>query len=210
MNTEATETELMESHVSDVAFTPSVKAFQAERGSRAFYEQRDWRDHISPDIADFIAERDSFYLATASAAGQPYIQHRGGPKGFLHVIDEHTLAFADFIGNRQYITTGNLAENDQAYIFLMDYETRSRVKIWGRARITDDATLIAKLMPQNYRAKPQQAIIFTVAALDTNCSQHIPMKFDAADVAAAFDHLKARIAELEAEIETLKKDKEPA
>ncbi len=191
-------------HVSDIAFTPAVKAQQKARGSRDFYEGRDWSDHITPDVAAFIAERDSFFFATASAGGQPYIQHRGGPKGFLRVIDERTLAFADYIGNRQYITTGNLTENDQAQMFLMDYETRTRVKIWGHAQVSDDPATIAMLMPENYRAKPQQAILFTVAAFDTNCSQHIPMKLDVAEVAGAFEHLKARIAALEAELATLK------
>jgi hypothetical protein len=204
------ESRMQAAHVSDIAFTPAVKAQQTARGSRDFYETRDWRDRITPDIAEFIAERDSFYFATASAAGQPYIQHRGGPKGFLRVIDDKTLAFADYVGNKQYITTGNLAENDQAYIFLMDYETRSRVKLWGRAHVTDDEATIATLMPEGYRAKPQQAIIFNLAALDTNCSQHIPMKLDVAEVAGAFEHLKARIAELEAEIASLKAAKETA
>ncbi len=190
--------------VSDIAFSKSVKAAQTARGSRGFYENREWRAEITPDIAAIIAERTSFYLATASAEGQPYIQHRGGPKGFLRLLDTHTLAFTDYVGNRQYITTGNLDENPRAYIFLMDYATRSRVKIWGRARVSDDPALIAKLMPEGYRAKAQQAIIFDVAAFDTNCSQHIPMMFEANDVAAALDHLKARIAELETENAALK------
>jgi len=190
--------------VSDIAFSKSVKAAQTARGSRGFYENREWRAEITPDIAAFIAERTSFYLATASAEGQPYIQHRGGPKGFLRLLDTHTLAFTDYVGNRQYITTGNLDENPRAYIFLMDYATRSRVKIWGRARVSDDPARIAKLMPEGYRAKAQQAIIFDVAAFDTNCSQHIPMMFEANDVAAALDHLKARIAELETENAALK------
>tara|TARA_R110000868_G_scaffold103998_3_gene286072 strand:- start:3051 stop:3653 length:603 start_codon:yes stop_codon:yes gene_type:complete len=190
--------------VSDIAFSNSVKAAQTARGSRGLYENSKWRSDITPDIAAFIAERTSFYLATASAEGQPYIQHRGGPKGFLRLLDAHTLAFADFTGNRQYITTGNLDENPRAYIFLMDYATRSRVKIWGRARVSDDPALIAKLKPEGYRAKAQQAIIFDVAAFDTNCSQHIPMMFEANDVAAALDHLKARIAELETENAALK------
>lgn len=191
-------------HISDIAFTPAVKAQQKALGSRDFYEGRDWSDRITPDVAAFIAERDSFFFATASAGGQPYIQHRGGPKGFLRVIDEKTLAFADYIGNRQYITTGNLSENDQAQMFLMDYERRIRVKIWGHAQISNDPATIAMLMPENYRAKPQQAILFTVAAFDTNCSQHIPMKLDVVEVAGAFEHLKARIAALEAELATLK------
>jgi predicted pyridoxine 5'-phosphate oxidase superfamily flavin-nucleotide-binding protein len=198
------ETPTTRSHVSDVAFTPAVKAQQKARGSRDFYEGRDWNDRLTPDVAAFIAERDSFFFATASARGQPYIQHRGGPKGFLRVIDDKTLAFADYVGNRQYITTGNLTENDQAQMFLMDYETRTRVKIWGHAHVSDDPATIAMLMPENYRARPQQAILFTVAAFDTNCSQHIPMKLDVAEVAGAFEHLKARIAALEAELATLK------
>lgn len=190
--------------VSDIAFSPSVKRIQSARGSRSFYQDKLWRDRITPDIAAFIADRTSFYLATASAEGQPYIQHRGGPKGFLRVIDDRTLAFADFVGNRQYITTGNLAENPKAYIFLMDYANRARVKLWGHAETSDDKTLLAELMPEGYRAKGQQVIIFTLEALDTNCAQHIPMKFDAGDVAAALEHLQSRIAELEAELASLK------
>jgi predicted pyridoxine 5'-phosphate oxidase superfamily flavin-nucleotide-binding protein len=188
---------------SDIAFTPSVKAVQERKGSRAAYrrleERGGWRTKVTPDLAAFIAERDSAYLATASKAGQPYIQHRGGPKGFIHVIDEETLAFADFSGNRQYITTGNLAENDRAYLFLMDYAHRRRVKIWGRAKVVEDAETVAKLMPADYAARPEQAIVFTVEAWDTNCPQHIPQKLDAADVAATVHKLQARIAELEVE-----------
>jgi predicted pyridoxine 5'-phosphate oxidase superfamily flavin-nucleotide-binding protein len=162
----------------DVAFTPSVKAVQERKGSRPAYrrieERGGWRTKITPDLASFLAERDSAYLATASLAGQPYIQHRGGPKGFIRVIDEQTLAFADFSGNKQYITTGNLADNDRAYLFLMDYARRRRVKIWGRARVVEDAETIAKLMPADYPARPEQAIVFTVEAWDTNCPQHMP------------------------------------
>lgn len=194
---------------SDVAFTPSVKAVQERKGSRTAYrrveERGGWRTRITPDLAGFIAERDSVYLATASKAGQPYIQHRGGPKGFIRVVDEQTLAFADFSGNRQYITTGNLAENDRAYLFLMDYAHRRRVKIWGGARVVEDAETVAKLMPEGYAARPEQAIVFTVEAWDTNCHQHIPQKFDAADVAVTVHKLQARIAELEAENEELRR-----
>jgi uncharacterized protein len=194
---------------SDIAFTASVKAVQERKGSRPAYrrieERGGWRTKITPDLVAFLAERDSAYLATASMAGQPYIQHRGGPKGFIHVIDEETLAFADFSGNRQYITTGNLAENDRAYLFLMDYAHRRRVKIWGRARVVEDAEAIAKLMPTDYPARPEQAIVFTVEAWDTNCPQHIPQKFDAADVAATVQKLQARIAELESENEELRR-----
>ncbi len=197
------------SYASDVAFTPTVKAVQERRGSRAQYarmeEARGWQSKVTDDLAAFIAERDSFYLATANGEGQPYIQHRGGPKGFLRVLDDKTLAFTDFKGNRQYITTGNLADNDRAFIFLMDYANRRRVKIWGRARVVEgDNTLISKLSVPGYKAKPEQAILFTIEAWDVNCQQHIPQKFAAEDVAAAVDRLQARIADLEAEVARLR------
>ncbi|WP_024510847.1 pyridoxamine 5'-phosphate oxidase family protein [Bradyrhizobium sp. ARR65] len=201
---------MSETHVypSDVAFTPAVKSIQARKGSREHYalmEQRGWRTEIDQNLAAFLGEANSFYLATASACGQPYIQHRGGPPGFLKVLDRHTLAFADYAGNRQYITQGNLSENPKAYIFVMDYAHRRRVKIWGEARVVDDdAALTQSLMPKGYRARPEQVILFTVAAWDTNCPQHIPQKFDAADVAAALAARDARIAELEAEVAALK------
>ena len=193
----------------DVAFTPTVKAVQERKGSRAAYhrveERGGWRTKITPDLAAFIAARDSAYLATASKAGQPYVQHRGGPKGFIRVIDDETLAFADFSGNRQYISTGNLAENDRAYLFLMDYAHGRRVKVWGRARVIDDAETITKLMPGGYPARPEQAIVFTVEAWDTNCHQHIPQKLDASEVARTVNQLQARIAELEAENEEMRR-----
>jgi uncharacterized protein len=196
------------SYTSDVAFTPAVKAEQERRGSRAQYARmertRGWRSTVTPELAAFLAERDSFYLATANAAGQPYIQHRGGPKGFLRVIDERTLGFADFRGNRQYITAGNLAENDRAFIFLTDYAQQQRIKIWGRARVVEgDEALIASLHAPDYAGKPEQAILFTIEAWDANCRQHIPQLFGAADVAEAVGRLQARIAELEADLARL-------
>ena len=145
------------------------------------------------------------FFATSNAEGQPYIQHRGGPKGFIKILDKNTLAFADFSGNRQYITLGNLTENPKAYIFLMDYAHRRRVKIWGEARVvSDDPALLKSLMPQGYRARPEQVILFKISAWDTNCPQHIPQKFDAADVAAALASRDTHIAELEAELAALK------
>src|SRR5271169_4607281 len=193
---------------SDVAFTPSVKTVQERKGSRNGYrkmeERGGWRTTVTPDLAVFLGERDSAYLATASRAGQAYVQHRGGPKGFIRVLDDKTLAFADYAGNRQYITAGNLMENDQAYLFLMDYARRRRIKIWGCARVVEDAETIAKLMPQGYAARPEQAIWFTIEAWDSNCPQHIPQKFDAADVAATLVKLQARIDELEAENASLR------
>lgn len=202
-------------YASDVAFTPTVKAYQSRRGSRAGYaryeEHGGWQTTITPDLAGFIAAQTSAFLATANAEGQPYIQHRGGPAGFLHVLDEKTIAFADYAGNRQYITLGNLADNPKAHLFLIDYAHRQRVKIWGDARVVEgDAELLAKLMPEGYRARPEQAILFTVTAWDANCPQHIPQRFEAADVKAALDERDQRIAELQAEIERLRAGVMPA
>jgi hypothetical protein len=194
---------------SDVAFTPAVKAIQARKGSREVYahveENGGWRTEVDAQLAAFLAETNSLYFATASADGQPYIQHRGGPKGFVKVLDKNTLAFADYSGNRQFITQGNLTENPKAQIFLMDYAHRRRVKLWGEARVVDDdPALLQSLMPQGYKARPEQVILFRISAWDTNCPQHIPQKFDAADVAAALAARDARIAELEAELAALK------
>ena len=195
-------------YASDVAFTPAVKAIQARKGSREAYaraEEKGWRTEIDDNLAAYLAEANSFYLATASRDGQPYIQHRGGPKGFVKILDNRTLAFTDFAGNRQYITQGNLSENPKAYIFVMDYAHRRRVKIWGEARIVeDDPAMKDSLMPRGYKARPEQVILFKVTAWDTNCPQHIPQKFDAADVATALAARDARIAELETELAALK------
>lgn len=195
---------------SDVAFTPSVKAAQTRKGSRHAYGRMEtdgsWQTRITPDLAAFIDAQTSIFFATANREGQPYIQHRGGPRGFLKVLDETTLGFADFAGNRQYITLGNLADNPKAHLFLIDYAHRRRIKIWGEARVVEgDAALVAKLMPENYKARPEQVILFTVAAWDSNCPQHIPQRFDAADVAAALAERDKRIHTLEAEIERLRK-----
>jgi uncharacterized protein len=200
---------------SDVAFTPAVKAVQARKGSRDAYasveQNGGWRTEIDADLTAFLAEQNSMFLATASADGQPYIQHRGGPKGFIRILDKRTLAFADYSGNRQFITQGNLSENPKAHIFLIDYAHRRRVKIWGEARVVeDDPALLKSLMPQGYRARPEQVILFRIAAWDTNCPQHIPQKFDAADVAAALAYRDGRIAELEAELAALKGEPAPA
>src|ERR1700751_4685942 len=186
---------------SDVAFTPAVKAIQARKGSREAYahveENGGWRTEIDDKLAAFLADTNSFFLATASVDGQPYIQHRGGPKGFIKVLDKTTIAFADYAGNRQYLTQGNLSENPKAYIFIMDYAHRRRVKIWGEAKvIDDDPALNEALMPKGYRARPEQVIVFKIAAWDTNFPQHIPQKFDAADVTAALAQRDRRIAEL--------------
>lgn len=204
-------TTAVNTYASDVAFSPAVKAIQARKGSREAYarsEQRGWRTEVDENLEAFLADANSFYFATASADGQPYIQHRGGPKGFLKVLDKQTLAFADYAGNQQFITQGNLSENPRAYIFVMDYAHRRRVKIWGEARVVqDDEALTTSLMPKGYRARPEQVILFKIAAWDTNCPQHIPQKFDAGDVAAALASRDARIAELEAAVAALKGEK---
>ena len=199
---------------SDVAFTEAVKAQQTRRGSRAGYrrmeEKGGWQDRVTPDLAAFLGERDSFYFATASAAGQPYIQHRGGPRGFLKAVDDKTLGFADFAGNKQYISLGNLSENDRAQIFLMDYANRQLVKIWGRARVVeDDPVLLARLADPAYRGRPERAILFEITAWDVNCPQHIAPRYSEDLVALATEKLRSRIAELEAEVTRLKGQASP-
>ena len=194
---------------SDVAFTPAVKAIQERRGSRASYARmersRGWSTDLDEDLIAFVAEQRSFFLATANAEGQPYIQHRGGPPGFLRVIGPRTLAFADFRGNRQYISLGNLSENPKVHLFLIDYAQRARIKIWGTARVVeDDPALLAALTPDGYDAKPEQAVVIDVVAWDANCPQHIPQRFEASDVARALAERDARIAALEAERQALR------
>ena len=169
----------------EVMFSAAVRAEQARRGSRESNARREaaggFARELSADVIAFIAERNSAYLATASADGQPYVQHRGGPSGFLRVLDKRTVAFADFAGSRQYISIGNLAENERVFLFLMDYAAARRLKLWGRARVvTDDPDLFVRLATPGYRARIEQAIVFTVLAWDWNCSQHIPRLVPAA------------------------------
>ncbi len=194
---------------SDVAFTPAVKAAQERLGSRTAYgrmeSRQGWRTAVDTDLAGFIARRESFYLATASAEGQPYIQHRGGPPGFLTVLDAQTLAFADYAGNQQYISLGNLTENPRAHIFLMDYPNRRRVKIWGRARVVeDDPELLARLADPDYGAAPLRAFVFEIEAWDINCPKHITPRYSEAEIAPAVAKLQDRIDELEEELTALR------
>lgn len=192
----------MASKFGEIAFTPEVKAAQAERGSRETYERYVAKgapnDSITPQLAEFLAELDGCYFGTVGSNGYPYIQFRGGPPGFLRVLDEKTLGFADFSGNVQYVTVGNLSANDQAFLFLMDYRHRRRIKVWGRAEYVEgDAELVEQLTMPGYAAKVERAILFRVEAFSENCSQHIPVRYSEAEVAA----LKARIAVLEQEAE---------
>lgn len=192
---------------SDVAFTATVKREQERRGSRAAYARMErgegWSTTVTRELRAFLEERDSCYLGTANAAGQPYIQHRGGPPGFVRVLDERTLAFADFAGNRQFVSVGNLLENDRAFLFFMDYANRQRIKLWGRARmVEDDGALLARVMPEGARARGERVLVFTIDAWDANCPQHIPRKLDERDVRALGAELEAarrRVAELEDE-----------
>ena len=190
---------------SDIAFTPAVKAVQSRAGSRASYARMEksggWSTEVTPELAGFLAGLDMFYLGTASASGQPYIQYRGGPKGFLKVIDAHTLAFADFGGNRQFISTGNLSENPRVFVFLMDYANRQRVKVWGTARVvTDDQELLAQLSDPSYDARPERAIVIAIEAWDANCPQHIHPRVLESEVAPLIESLRARIQVLEAQL----------
>ncbi len=188
---------------SDIVFTPAARLAQAQRGSSRVYDKRlaaGFPDRVTEDLAAFIAERDTAFLATVSASGAPYIQHRGGPRGFIKVLDDKTLGFADYAGNRQYITISNLAGNDRAYLFLLDFARQRRIKLWGRARVVEgDPALLARLAAPGYRARPERAILFTVEAWDVNCSQHITARFTEDEVAQATAPLLARIAALEAE-----------
>jgi predicted pyridoxine 5'-phosphate oxidase superfamily flavin-nucleotide-binding protein len=196
-------------HVSDVAFTPAVKRIQESKGSRNSYARMEshggWQSAVTSDLAEFIAELDMFYLGTANAEGQPYIQYRGGSPGFLKVLDDRTLAFADFGGNRQYITVGNLSENPKAFLFLMDYANSQRVKLWGTAKVVDgDKELESRLRDPAYPGKVERAIVFTVEAWDVNCQQHIHQRLSQRQLAPMLERLQQRITELESELQTLK------
>jgi uncharacterized protein len=197
------------SYPSDVAFTPTVKAIQAQKGSRQAYarmeEGRGWATEITPDLARFVARQRSIFMATVNAEGQPYIQHRGGPPGFLRVVGPHTLGFADFRGNRQYISIGNLAESPKVHLFLIDYTERSRVKIWGRAEVIEgDEAVLASLAPTGYDARIERAILVHVTAWDQNCPQHIPLRLEAEDVQAAMEAKDRELEALRAELAQLR------
>jgi uncharacterized protein len=198
----------MRTFPSDVAFTPAVKAVQDAKGSRQSYARmekgRGWRTTVTPELADFLADLDMFYLGTANAEGQPYIQYRGGPPGFLKAIDERTLGFADFGGNQQYVTLGNLSENPKAFLFLMDYANNRRIKVWGTARVVEgDAALLEQLGDREYPGEAERAILFVIEAWDVNCPQHIHRRFSERQLAPVIEKLQARIAKLEAEVARL-------
>lgn len=195
---------------SDIAFTEAVKAVQARKGSRPAYARMEatspWPSRITPELQDFIEDQTSVFLATASADGQPYIQHRGGPKGFLKVLDDETIGFVDFSGNRQFISIGNLSENPRVQLFLIDYAQRQRVKIWGTATVIEgDSALAAGLMPPDYPAKSEQVILISVKTWNANCPKHIPQRLEATDFAETLAQRDRRIAALELELQALRK-----
>jgi predicted pyridoxine 5'-phosphate oxidase superfamily flavin-nucleotide-binding protein len=199
----------MHDYPSDIAFTPAVKSIQSRKGSRDTFagmeRDRGWQTRVTPGLTSFLARLDMFYLGTANAECQPYIQYRGGPPGFLKVINDHTLGFADFGGNKQFITIGNLSENPKAFIFLMDYAEAQRIKIWGTATVIEDAPeLFDRLSDPAYPGKVERAILFTVEAWDVNCPQHIHRRFSQQQVAAVVEKLQERVRELEDEVATLK------
>lgn len=191
--------------ISDIAFTPAVKAAQQQRGSRKTYEKVEqrgsWQDTVTPELAESLAQRDSFYLGTAGREGQPYIQHRGGPRGFLKVLDPRTLAMADYAGNAQYLSLGNLSENPKAFIFLMDYPNRHRIKIWGEAEfVENDPELLGRVIDPGYEARPERVLVFHVKAWDVNCTQHIRQRFTPEEMEPTYESMQRRINELEARL----------
>jgi len=193
---------------SDIAFTPSVKAIQSDKGSRTSYARMElggsWETTVTPELTAFLSDLDMFYLGTANAEGQPYIQYRGGSPGFLKVVDEKTLGFADFGGNRQYITLGNFSENTKAFIFLMDYAHSRRIKLWGTLRVIEnDPLLLDRLRDPSYAGKVERAILFEIEAWDVNCPQHIHKRFSQKQVAPVIEQLQAKIAELETKLKAL-------
>ncbi len=193
---------------SDIAFTPAVKTIQAEKGSRSSYFRMElagsWETTVTPALQAFLADLDMFYLGTANADGQPYIQYRGGSPGFLKPVDEKTLGFADFAGNQQYITLGNLRENPRAFLFLMDYARSRRIKLWGNARVVEnDSALLDQLRDPDYPGKVERAILFEIEAWDVNCPQHIHKRFPQKQVAPVIEELRTRIAELEAKLKAM-------
>ena len=198
----------MRQYPSDIAFTPAVKSIQTDKGSRSTYSRMEtggsWQTIVTPELEAFLAELDMFYMGTANAEGQPYIQYRGGSPGFLRVLDESTLGFADFGGNRQYITLGNLSENPKAFLFLMDYARSRRIKLWGHARIVEDnPALLDRLRDPDYPGKVELAILFQIEAWDINCPQHIHKRFSQRQVVPVIEQLQARIAELESKLKAM-------
>ncbi|MEP0942944.1 MAG: pyridoxamine 5'-phosphate oxidase family protein [Rhizobiaceae bacterium] len=196
----------------DITFTPSVLAEQTHNGSAEHYASfldpdEASGNRIGPAEKQFISERDGFYQATVSGNGWPYVQFRGGPRGFLRVMDEQTIAYADYRGNRQYLSTGNLRDDDRVSLILMDYPNRRRLKVWGRAKLIgakEDALLLTKVKDPDYRALPERIVVITIEALDWNCPQHIPQRLTVEEFDAQLKPIRIEMAQLRAENEALK------
>jgi predicted pyridoxine 5'-phosphate oxidase superfamily flavin-nucleotide-binding protein len=198
----------MRQYPSDIAFTPAVKAIQTHKGSRSSYskmeERGGWQTTVTPDLEAFLSDLDMFYLGTSNSEGQPYIQYRGGSPGFLKVVDDKTLGFADFGGNRQYITLGNLSENSKAFIFLIDYVNSRRIKLWGTGRVVEgDPALLERLRDPDYPGKVERVILFEIESWDVNCPQHIHKRFPQTMVAPMIEELQAKVSDLESKLVTL-------
>lgn len=201
----------MANKFAEIAFTPNVKAIQEQLGSRANYTRMEGanadRNHIlGPSEAGFIAQRDSFYMASVGETGWPYVQHRGGPEGFVRVLDEMTIGFADFHGNRQYVSVGNTVNDDRVSLFFMDYPNRTRLKVLGRAKLIDpsDSTTMAKLAFPGYSARIERGFVISIEAFDWNCPQHITPRFTLAQIELSTAPFRERIAELEADLDRLR------
>jgi predicted pyridoxine 5'-phosphate oxidase superfamily flavin-nucleotide-binding protein len=195
----------MPHHFAQIAFTPTVKKLQEQQGSRAAYARSEADPEpinhaLTEAEAGFLAARDSFYMATVGETGWPYIQHRGGPAGFARALDAHHVGFADFRGNRQYVSVGNLTTDDRVALFFMDYPNRTRLKLFGRARLVgpDEHATLSRLETPDYRARVERGVVIAIEGFDWNCPQHIAERFTAEEIAAATAPLTARIAELEA------------
>lgn len=190
----------------NIAFTETVKSLQENRGSRASYarfEEGPLRgDRIGPNEAVFITARDSFYMASTSETGWPYVQHRGGPAGFVRVLDEGTLGFADFVGNKQFVSLGNLKSDNRVSLFFMDYANKTRLKLFGQAEVVDpeDRATLSKLEVPDYKARVERGLVIRVAGVDWNCPQHITPRYTEAEVGRVVEKLTARAAELEARL----------
>ncbi|OYX45055.1 MAG: pyridoxamine 5-phosphate oxidase [Rhodobacterales bacterium 32-67-9] len=196
----------------EIAFTATVKRVQEDMGSRTAYARTEdgaepVNRHLGAAEAGFIVARDSVYMATVGETGWPYVQHRGGPAGFVRVLDATTLGFADFRGNRQYVSVGNLKTDDRVSLFFMDYAGRRRLKLFGRATIVgpEETAILARLEVPDYRARVERGILINVEGFDWNCPQHITERFTRADVEAMTAPLIDRLAEMEAELDRLRR-----
>ncbi len=204
----------MGNRFAELAFTPSVRAVQKSMGSSKYYDKigkgEPYNNELGPDETDFIALRDTFYMASVSETGWPYVQHRGGPPGFIKVLDATTLGFADYRGNRQYVSVGNVLKDDRVALILVDYPSRTRLKLLGHARIVspDETDLLATLDVPAYGARVERGFMIKIAAFDWNCPQHITPRFTQAEIESVMGNLKERLADLEAQLQECRSNRD--